>query len=39
LDFVAEFFDSAREALRGSLLVDAREIERTEIPIRHLVAK
>ena len=38
-DLIAEFFDSAREALRGSLLVDAREIERTGIPIRHLVAK
>jgi hypothetical protein len=26
LDFVAELFDSTRQALRGSLLVDAREI-------------
>jgi hypothetical protein len=39
LDFVTKVFDSTRQALRGSLLVDTREIERSGIPIRHLVAE
>ena len=39
LDFVAELFDSAREALRGSLLIGACEIECSEIAIRHLIAQ
>jgi hypothetical protein len=39
LDFIAEFFDSARQALRGSLLIDACKIECSEIAIRHLIAQ
>jgi hypothetical protein len=31
LDFNAEFFDSAREALRGSLLIGAYKIESSQI--------
>jgi hypothetical protein len=39
LDFIAKVFDSTRQALRGSLPVDAREIGRSGIAIRYLVAK
>ena len=35
VDFVAELFDAARQALRGSLLIGAGKIECSEIAIRH----
>ena len=39
LDFVTQVFDSTRQALRGSLLIDACEIECSEIAVRHLIAQ
>jgi hypothetical protein len=36
--FVVEFFDAARQALRGSLLAGAGEMERFEIAIRYRIA-
>jgi hypothetical protein len=39
LDFKAELFDSAREALSGSILIDVGKVERSEITIRHVIAQ
>ena len=39
LDFVTQVFDSTRQALRGSLLIGAYEIECSEIAIRCLIAQ
>ena len=38
MDFIAELFYSACEALGSSIQVEAGEIERTQIVIRHLIA-
>ena len=39
MDFIAELFDAARQALSGSLLIGAGKIECSEIAIRHLIAQ
>ena len=38
LDFIAEFFNSACQALSDSLSVEACDIERSQIVVRHPIA-